>query len=1164
MLISFRKLLFASSALAPLALASALANPQGPQIVGGTASVQGTGTSTVTVTQSTDKAIINWNTFNIGAGETTKFIQPSSTSAVLNRVTGGLGPSGIYGNLSANGRVFLVNPDGILFGPNARIDTAGFLATTHDIKNDDFMAGRFHFVIPGRMDASIVNEGTITAQTGGFAALVAPGVRNSGTITAMLGTVALASGNGFTLDLYGDRLITLTVADQIATTVKDVATGQPLDTLVKNAGLLSATGGRVELTAAAARQVVDSVINTSGVVEANSIGTKNGMIVLSAATESSKPLGVPTQKVKVSGTLSVAGKNAGETGGKIQVSGEAIELTAATLDASGRAGGGRVLVGGDTGGGVINALVAPLPQAQLESTTVATASTVVIDAASTINVSALDGGIGGKAVAWADQAMSFYGTIIARGGATSGNGGFVETSGYTLDVAGIKVDASAANGKAGYWLLDPSNLTIDAAAAATISNTLSTTSVLVMTSAGGTKGPGTVTSGSGDIIVASNISWGSGSTLSLSAYRDISFNSGATVTSSGFGSMFLTADNTGSGTGRVNFSGPGANVIANGGGFVLAFYNPATFGVPDIATSSVSVSGGGAFTPFMLVNTPTQLQNVSSNLSGNYALGRDIDMSGFGGFVPIGNGSPFTGQFTGQLHTISNLTLNSGASLVGLFSSIDGGVGNLNLLNFNVALNAVTQAQVGAVAGVNSGIVVNVHLLSGSVTGNQNNAVGCGGSFCGVGGLVGTNTGQVVFSSSAAAVTGGRDNSVGGLVGKNNGVIFQSFASGAVLNNGLAGEAGGLVGWNQGGTISYAYALGSAGNADGRAGGLIALNDLGGTVSQAYAAGAVSGATPGGLVAGTGFGGQNVSNSYWDIQTTGQSTSSAGTGLTTSQAKQQSSYLGWDFPSVWAISTSVNSGYPYLIANPPSLPSTFGGSGPTTISLPSSSFDYFSNQQTKQFTAPSIDWQMAQSTPSVLPSINTQPASTLTNSQTTTSTYDQLRSVLSGIQQTTNNTETVQKVLSLVEAVNGQDPSKVSYQNGYIYPAGYNGDTTQCVALVRALDPKLSPDSGATGNWTTEGSTWVDSSNLNLKPGTALATFDAQGNYVEKHAVIFLGYYYEGGVAKGMYWLDQNNPSTGNTKGTAEIRLRSFADMPTLQGDGFAYATVNLKTSATQ
>jgi filamentous hemagglutinin family protein len=157
-------------------------------VVGGSATITGQGTSSVTINQSSGSAIINWNTFNIGVGDSVRFNQPSSSSIALNRVTGGLGPSEILGTLTANGRVFVINRDGVLFRPRAVINTAGFLATTSDIRNSDFMAGRMNFNIPGRSDASIVNLGRITATSGGFAALVAPGVRNSGTITATLGT----------------------------------------------------------------------------------------------------------------------------------------------------------------------------------------------------------------------------------------------------------------------------------------------------------------------------------------------------------------------------------------------------------------------------------------------------------------------------------------------------------------------------------------------------------------------------------------------------------------------------------------------------------------------------------------------------------------------------------------------------------------------------------------------------------------------------------------------------------------------------------------------------------------------------------------------------------------------------------------------------------------
>ncbi len=301
-----RRVMLASTALVPLGIVAAMANPLGPNVVGGAATVTGVGTSNVTVNQSTPRAIINWNSFNIGAGETTRFVQPDASSIALNRVTGGLGPSMINGMLTANGRVFLVNPDGVMISKSGTINTAGFLATTNDISNANFMAGKYQFNIPGRPDASIVNEGRINAHSHGFAALVAPGVRNSGTITARYGKIGLAAGNDFSLDFYGDQLITLAVNDSIKATVSDVATGQPLSALVKNDGKLKANGGRVELTAAQARTVVDSVINNSGVIEARSVGTRNGKIVLGGST--TKVAGLPPQTVKVSGKLDVSSK----------------------------------------------------------------------------------------------------------------------------------------------------------------------------------------------------------------------------------------------------------------------------------------------------------------------------------------------------------------------------------------------------------------------------------------------------------------------------------------------------------------------------------------------------------------------------------------------------------------------------------------------------------------------------------------------------------------------------------------------------------------------------------------------------------------------------------------------------------------------------------------
>src|SRR5882724_44952 len=513
-------LLLASTALLVLGSLPGSAGPDGPVVVGGQATVTGAGSANVQVNQTTNNAIINWNTFNIGTGQSTTFVQPGTSSVALNRVTGGQGPSEIYGTLTANGHIFLINPDGVLVGASGVINTAGFLATTSDIRNQDFMAGRYVFSIPGHPNASIVNEGRITATSGGFAGLVAPGVRNSGTITATLGTVALAAGNTFTLDLYGDKLIQLAPGDAIASTVTDVATKQPLKDLVSNSGKLSANGGRVELTAAAARVVVDSVINNSGVIEANSIGSRNGKIVLGAATQATKSAGAPVQTVKLGGTISAAGKTKGTTGGTIVATGENIVVAGAKIDASGDAGGGKVMLGGDWAGG--NPTVAiNNSMAKLETYKIATATTLSVDAATTINTSAINSGQGGKVILWSDVQTTFAGTIFARGGANGGDGGFVEVSGKQQLAFTGQVDTSAPMGKTGDLLLDPDSYVINADNVGTIQTNLATTNVLIQTTAGGT-------GGNGDITVSVPVAWSTGNSLTLSAYHDILVN--ATIT----------------------------------------------------------------------------------------------------------------------------------------------------------------------------------------------------------------------------------------------------------------------------------------------------------------------------------------------------------------------------------------------------------------------------------------------------------------------------------------------------------------------------------------------------------------------------------------------------------------------------------------------------------
>ena len=178
------------------------ANPQGGVVVEGSATITQTSATRLDIIQSSDRAVLDWQSFSIANNEHTHFQQPSSGSISLNRVTGG-DPSHIFGQLTSNGQIFLINPNGILFGPGSRVDVAGLLATTSNITNSDFMAGRFEFSAPVNTNAGIVNFGEITVEEGGLVALVAPWVENSGIITARLGSVSLVSGNNYTLDLRG-------------------------------------------------------------------------------------------------------------------------------------------------------------------------------------------------------------------------------------------------------------------------------------------------------------------------------------------------------------------------------------------------------------------------------------------------------------------------------------------------------------------------------------------------------------------------------------------------------------------------------------------------------------------------------------------------------------------------------------------------------------------------------------------------------------------------------------------------------------------------------------------------------------------------------------------------------------------------------------------------
>jgi len=242
------------------------AAPSGESVVSGNIVIDRNIANTTNIKQSTNKAIINWQNFDVNSNETVNFNLPNSSSSTLNRVTSS-NPSNIYGQINSNGQVFLVNQNGIYFGENSSVNTAGFTASTLDITNENFLNS--NYVFEGTSNASILNLGTITTDNA-YTALLAKEVINEGVIQARLGNVQLASGEKISLDINGNSLVKLTI---------DKGT---LDSLVENRGLVKADGGIVYLTTQALDTVLNGVVNNTGVIEANSVEEKEGRIILFA------------------------------------------------------------------------------------------------------------------------------------------------------------------------------------------------------------------------------------------------------------------------------------------------------------------------------------------------------------------------------------------------------------------------------------------------------------------------------------------------------------------------------------------------------------------------------------------------------------------------------------------------------------------------------------------------------------------------------------------------------------------------------------------------------------------------------------------------------------------------------------------------------------------
>jgi len=428
--------------------------PSGPTVVNGAADIQLQGSGERMVIANSANAILNWNAFSIGRENTVQFIQPSASSKVLNRVIGN-DPSNIMGSLQSNGQVWLVNPNGVLFGADARVDVGALVASTLAVSNQNFLNGRLAFGDAGAPAGQVVNQGTLSTSFGGHVWLIGASVRNQrtvdsngvetapGTVNSPGGQIVLAAGRSIDLVDSGAPNVTVRVS-------------APGDGAV-NLGQLLAPGGSIDLHGA--------IVNQQGIVRAGSLeGGAAGRILIRASGDVMLEDGSKTSAdggydaaggqvvvESAGGTTTIRGNvsatGAGQAGGQIHLLGRAVSVDtgAGAVDASGTGGGGEILIG--------TAQAAANPA-------VPDANAVRIEVGSRIRANATATGNGGSIVVRSGGSTEVRGSLEAIAGPSGGQGGRIETAGAFVDARPSALAIGAAKGDGGSWLLEANNVAV--------------------------------------------------------------------------------------------------------------------------------------------------------------------------------------------------------------------------------------------------------------------------------------------------------------------------------------------------------------------------------------------------------------------------------------------------------------------------------------------------------------------------------------------------------------------------------------------------------------------------------------------------------------------------------------------------------------------------------
>jgi fibronectin-binding autotransporter adhesin len=816
------KLMVAAVAAACSAGQFAYANPVGPAVVGGHATFATRG-NLLTVTN-TPGAIINWQQFSIQTSETTRFIQRSASSAVLNRVAG-VDPSLILGTLQSNGRVYLINPNGVLFGAGSQIDVAGLVASTLNLSNQDFMAGRMNFAGDPAQAAAVVNQGRISASPGGKVYLVGSAVDNQGVITAPNGDIVLAAGKSVrvTDSASAGVQVEITAPADRALNLSEVTYGSRgiYAGLVRNSGIINANsavrGADGSITLKASKDVQ---LDAGSVAAAN--GRSGGRIVVDAQQGAAI----------VSGTLSARGSDG--VGGSVAVTGDRVGLIdTALVDASGAGGGGTVLLGGDMHGAAIRDGDLALPNSQR----------TYVAAGAQIRADALESGDGGKVVVWSDVTTGYYGSISSRGGTGGGNGGPVEVSGKETLVFRGRADTRAPKGRTGTLLLDPDSATIDNTppnandtnTAGTFTATIANTPFHVQWSTLNTQlglSNTTIQTTTGDITLAAAGTLTNGNTLTFQSGGDIIQNAGSTLTRTAAGAVNFNA--AGSVTLNANITltnsaltfnanslSQAAGTINTAGGLVtvnVAAASSQTAGAVIAGAGGLTTAGAGTFT-LAGANTYTGATSINAGTlqlgaanavpSGSavtLAGGATFDLGGFSGTIGSlagagtvtdsiagaktlstgGNGTSttFSGVVEDGSGTVAltkqgagTLTLSGANTYTGLTTISAGTLSAQNPTALGTAANGTTVTS-GATLDINGVAIVNEAVTIDGI------GVGGNGALTGTG--VASLSGGVTLGSTTPTIGGTGTLTLSGVIANGAGNTLTKVGTGTLT---LAGAA---------------------------------------------------------------------------------------------------------------------------------------------------------------------------------------------------------------------------------------------------------------------------------------------------------------------------------------------------------------------------------------